>query len=468
MPSITSNLTTFTNVENSMMVPSGDGQLSWGWSNPSNAQTDNNSYASFGYVGGNPQPTTAEGVSDTLDCRQLDTLVPLGATINGIEVVLKCYNFYYDTFYVTDAYVHLLKNGATIVNPTPNTIYEWMNVETTRTYGGPTDTWGTTWTVAEVNGAGFGVSLACEIQLLTGGEPPFTPSENRVDQVYVNVYYTEGSSGSAATILPHSINVIGGPRNITVKSVTGLQVGIITTPPVPRPTIKPVINASVSGLRPIQISSLTNVKSVTGIRVTGFKTIDFTRPTIASAIGIRLSSIRNFNVANVSAKSVTAILPSSVNVDFPKNNTRILSSTKVFASNFTNLYIQSQEIAASTKVFPSSVSSNFNSTNSIVTDTSINPASIKETRSISSVNILSAIIASGVNAGNNSSIGSIRLNNRFYDIFKTDGTLNFGDTTDFVYNSTDGNYNRTSIAGTKLLHINVFLIKVMIFMFKDW
>ena len=187
MPSITSNLTTFTNVENSIMVPSGDGQAQWGWVNPSNAQTDNNVYASFGYIGGNPLPVTAEGTSDTLDCRQLVTQVPSGATINGIEVVLKCYNFYYDTFYVTDAYVHLLKGGTPIVNPTPNTIYEWMNVETTRTYGGPTDTWGTTWTDSDVNASGFGVSLACEIQLLSGGEPPFTPSQNRVDQLYLTI-----------------------------------------------------------------------------------------------------------------------------------------------------------------------------------------------------------------------------------------------------------------------------------------
>ena len=108
--------------------------------------------------------------------------------------------------------------------------------ETVQTYGGPTDLWGTTWTDTDINGSGFGVSTIVYISRPEGAEPATNPSISTVDQVYVTIYYTGGSSGSAATILPSSFTVIGGPRNITVKSVTNIITSSIRNPTLPRPT----------------------------------------------------------------------------------------------------------------------------------------------------------------------------------------------------------------------------------------
>jgi len=95
MPSITSNLTTFTNVKAGNI--SYGAAANWYWTTPEYAQTDDNNHARFEYHGFD-SPIDGTGQSDVLDARQLVTTVPSGATINGIEVTLRAFNSLYFTF----------------------------------------------------------------------------------------------------------------------------------------------------------------------------------------------------------------------------------------------------------------------------------------------------------------------------------------------------------------------------------
>ena len=106
MPSITSNLTTFTNFKAGNM--SVGAAANWYWTTPSNAQTDDNNYTRFEWHDPNQLPTFAVGQSDVLDARQIVTTVPSGATIDGIQVTIRAFNSLNGTFDINDT-VNLLK-----------------------------------------------------------------------------------------------------------------------------------------------------------------------------------------------------------------------------------------------------------------------------------------------------------------------------------------------------------------------
>lgn len=189
MASQSSNFTTFSNVNASTM--SGGAQADWYWQTPSNATNNDDTFTVFGYYGGAP-PINPTGQSDVLDVRQIVTTIPSGATVDGIEVTVRAQNQQVGSYILADAFIHLLKGGAVIQNPSP-TLYTWNGTETAQVYGGPTDKWGTTWTASDINGAGFGVSLAVGFSL--DAEPQATPAAY-IDQVFVTVYYTSTGGGT--------------------------------------------------------------------------------------------------------------------------------------------------------------------------------------------------------------------------------------------------------------------------------
>jgi hypothetical protein len=76
-----------------------------------------------------------------------------------------------------DSQVRLLKNGVIAGNNLANTT-EWPTTEAYVTYGGATELWGQTWTLADVNASNFGVAIATQVQ---GGTA-------QVDHVRITVY----------------------------------------------------------------------------------------------------------------------------------------------------------------------------------------------------------------------------------------------------------------------------------------
>lgn len=209
MASQSSNFTTFSNVNASSM--SAGAQADWYWQNPSNATNNDNTNTVFGFYN-SPAPTNSVGQSDVLDVRQIVTTIPTGATVDGIEVTVRAYHIYAGSYIMTDAFVHLLKGGLVIQKPSP-TLYTWnSSTETAQVYGGPTDKWGTTWTASDINGAGFGVSLAVGLALDPLNEATTTPTAN-IDQVFVTIYYT--SSGGGTQILNFDNSGIASAQTVS-------------------------------------------------------------------------------------------------------------------------------------------------------------------------------------------------------------------------------------------------------------
>src|SRR5262245_6018406 len=136
------------------------------WINPGNATTSDNLTA-FSVITTSSQTLTATGFGFT---------IPAAAVIDGIVVEIEK-----DApgNPVTDGNVFIVKAGVSTgtnhANPAP-----WpMMVNTYVAYGSATDLWGTTWTPANINAAGFGVALSATGSIAVAN----------VDHIRITVYY---------------------------------------------------------------------------------------------------------------------------------------------------------------------------------------------------------------------------------------------------------------------------------------
>ena len=78
------------------------------------------------------------------------------------------------------------------------------------TYGGTNDLWGSTWTPADINDAGFGVALSATNYLTTGGD-----KNANVDYMQITVTYSP-----AVTLTPVGGNVVANTLNSTNTALT--------------------------------------------------------------------------------------------------------------------------------------------------------------------------------------------------------------------------------------------------------
>jgi hypothetical protein len=143
----------------------------------------------------------ASGQSANLDVTGFGFNLPAGSTISGItaEVERAASN----SNSIEDYDVYLLKAGAPSGNDKASTT-DWTTLDSTRTYGGSTDLWGTTWTEAQVEASNFGLRLKAR-NLTTSSRAAY------VDHVEIRVYYTPPPTttiGTAATPLA-SVQVAG-------------------------------------------------------------------------------------------------------------------------------------------------------------------------------------------------------------------------------------------------------------------
>jgi len=124
------------------------------WGSETNIKTDDNSYASVtaSSFDTNRYTTVLKGSLFRVN-------VPRGAIITGIEVSI---GKYCSAGAAKDALVQLTKDGSTCVGDNYASADAWPGSETAVMYGGPTDLWGTTWTVAEINAATFGLHFAAQ------------------------------------------------------------------------------------------------------------------------------------------------------------------------------------------------------------------------------------------------------------------------------------------------------------------
>ncbi len=146
------------------------------WANPDRAQTSNNSDATVNL--------DDNDTSDALVCFDYGFAIPAGATVLGIIVKLERSTSSGGSAR-RDAIMVVLKGGAAApADRATATAYTTGDV--VEDHGGATDLWGTTWTPADINDAGFGAGFAAIKAGATGGvEQVF------VDHMEIEVHYSQ-------------------------------------------------------------------------------------------------------------------------------------------------------------------------------------------------------------------------------------------------------------------------------------
>ena len=143
------------------------------WSNPTRIIADDGSNATVTFA----SPTVSHYLAGT----GFGFAIPTGATITGIQVVIQRDSSTGSS--IKDNDVRLLKAGS-VVGDNKAITGPWPNPVADASYGSAADLWGTTWTAAEVNDAGFGVALSV-------GSNSGTNHTGSVDHMQITVTYNE-------------------------------------------------------------------------------------------------------------------------------------------------------------------------------------------------------------------------------------------------------------------------------------
>lgn len=162
-----------------------DGGGSFVWSDPGNAVSSNNSYA--------VQSTQYYPYeSNALQATDFDFAIPAGSTIDGIVVEIeRKADIDSEYGFIVDLVVYAMKGGdIQFAENKADGANHWPLSDTVKSYGGAADLWSNTWTVADINGSGFGAAIA----IYSSGE--YGDASAYVDHIRITVYYTEGGGGA--------------------------------------------------------------------------------------------------------------------------------------------------------------------------------------------------------------------------------------------------------------------------------
>ena len=179
-----------------------------GWNNLGNAVYSDNNYIDSDNIGGTNCNTDYTRITKYLKGTNFGFNIPVGASIDGILVEVEK-SYLWDAAcigggaasFCRDNSVKIVKSGLVTGTEQKNSS-NWSYTDTSISYGGSTDLWGTTWTPSEINSSDFGVAVSLIAEYYAGSD-----NYGYVDQVHITVYYTGGitdiqSPGSiAATIL---------------------------------------------------------------------------------------------------------------------------------------------------------------------------------------------------------------------------------------------------------------------------
>ncbi len=153
------------------------------WSNPSNATSSNDSYATITLGDG--------GISDFLQATNFGFAIPSGATISGIKAEVERSKSGIGECH--DLVVRIVKGG--VIGSTDRALADsWPTSDAYASYGGSSDLWGETWTRTDINASNFGFAIAAYVASL----PPRTPPPTlRIDHIRMTVYYTTAGTPAA-------------------------------------------------------------------------------------------------------------------------------------------------------------------------------------------------------------------------------------------------------------------------------
>jgi len=130
-------------------------------------------------VSANSRGAVSGGNSEWLWTTNYAMGVPDGATINGIYVGIEAKAD--DPYAVSDLDVRMIKAGAVVGDDLSKHI-DWLTTDVWYYYGGSTNKWGTTWTVAQVNASNFGLAFQASMYIRAVAQ---------VDCIRIKIYYTE-------------------------------------------------------------------------------------------------------------------------------------------------------------------------------------------------------------------------------------------------------------------------------------
>lgn len=151
------------------------------WVNPNNSKISDNIYSTVNSTGGSTITT------HYLKTTNYGFSVPIGATINGITVLIErkgttnggAGNF------VKDSAVRIVKSDGSIgTTNKADTTTQWPLTDTNASYGNSSDLWGESWTPSDINNANFGVVLSAALT------PPDTTQTASIDYMSITITYT--------------------------------------------------------------------------------------------------------------------------------------------------------------------------------------------------------------------------------------------------------------------------------------
>ncbi|WKZ42157.1 MAG: MBG domain-containing protein [Anaerolineales bacterium] len=132
--------------------------------------------------------------SDPLVMTNFGFSIPAGATIDGITVEMNRYREWSTGGGIQDVTVRLL--GGTLTGDNKAEAGLWATTfspDNVDTFGSASDTWGNTWTPAQINATGFGVELVVE------NTHSSARRQAHVDYVRITVTYTEAAKANTTT-----------------------------------------------------------------------------------------------------------------------------------------------------------------------------------------------------------------------------------------------------------------------------
>ena len=196
------------------------------WANPSNGLTSDGTYATA--------PLSTNIATYLLSVSGFGFAIPTGSTLDGIVVNVQCgvQPFILSTSNGAKSWAKLMYNGGGIT--LFKTAYaaglgtECVQDSTLNlwdTFGSPTDLWGYSWVVGEINSVGFGVGFG----IVSDSVANHNVGENAyVDAVQVTVYYesptttTSSSTSSATYVSSVTVTSTVSTFGVTVTSAIGL------------------------------------------------------------------------------------------------------------------------------------------------------------------------------------------------------------------------------------------------------
>lgn len=253
------------------------------WSNTSRATTRDSNYATAGSVKG-------KVVTNYIQCTGYNFSVPAGSIINGITVTVERKT---DGGNITDAYVYLVKGGVISTAFNGATTTNYPTSRSAEAHGGSTALWGTSWAVADINNANFGVVFSSQNTSTTST----TSRTVSVDHISITVTYTATGGGGGTA----SYSVVGNPTSCV--SATGVGTNAWNNPG----------NALSSNNGYATVGNMTASKESNYLKCTGY---NLTVPDGATVTGIRVSVERKTDGGTITDSKLHLVRAGTIQTGF--------------------------------------------------------------------------------------------------------------------------------------------------------